>query len=357
MKKVNYRDSSKIIIDEKASVKQAINILNETAMGIIFVTGDNNKLVGTITDGDIRRALIDGGSLDESVTTICNKHPKSVHQDDPPQKAEEFCLHHRLARIPVLDEKGKPIGIYFLEDFVKEDVKEVSWKTNPVVIMAGGKGTRLEPFTRILPKPLIPLGHKAAIELIIDNFFDSGFKKFILSVNYRKEFIKMYFDEMKPLGYELEFVEESRPLDTIGSLSLMKDILHETFVVSNCDMILEVEWSKALEFHKSNGNMITMLGALKDFKIPYGVIQIEDQMYMGIMEKPEYNFLVNLGVYIMEPSVLDLMKSNEPMSATDLVEIARSGDHKVGVYPIYNRWFDIGQWEEYQNTIKHFEEF
>ncbi|MBN1903167.1 CBS domain-containing protein [Candidatus Sumerlaeota bacterium] len=354
-KKISFRDCKSCLLDQNESIKGAINLLNQSAMAIVLVVDHDGKLLGTVSDGDIRRSIISGKNADEPVTNISNFHPKTVLQDDPPLMAEQLCLKHRISRIPVLDQNQKPIGVYFLEDFVEEEVAPVSRKKNPVVIMAGGRGTRLEPFTRILPKPLIPIGSKTAVESIIDRFLDYGFENFILSVNYRKEFIKTYFEEIKPLSYSVLYVEEDKPLDTVGSLSLMKNLISETFILTNCDMIVDVDWDKVLQFHKSRGNKITLLGALKNFMIPYGIIQLENERYCGIHEKPEYNFLINLGLYVMEPEIIDLMEPGEPLKATDLVELTREKGLQVGVYPIYNQWFDIGQWEEYKNTLNQLE--
>lgn len=355
MPSVKARDCDGATLGAEATIKDAIKSLNDSGLLISLVVDKDQRLLGTLTDGDIRKSLIRGGDLKSCVESICNRDPKYVHQHDSPQRVKDLCLKHSISRMPLLDDDRKPVGIYFLEDFVNGGEKITRAKTTPVVIMAGGKGTRLDPFTRILPKPLIPIGNKAVIEVIINRFYDAGFSNFIISVNYRKEFIKTYFAELEPLPYSLTFVEEEQDLDTIGSLSLMKDLLKETFLVANCDMIVDVDWDSALEFHSAKNNKTTLIGALKDFRIPYGVVMIDNEQYQGILEKPEYNFLINLGVYIFEPEVLELLEHNQPIKATDFIERAKDHGLNIGVYPIYNNWFDLGQWEEYQNTLGGFD--
>ena len=356
MEQIKIYDCAKTLLPLHATIKDALNSLTQSGQLIVLVVDEDKKLMGIVTDSDIRRAIIKGKILEDPLRDFYNPNPKLVHGNDTLEKVKEILLTYKISRIPVLDDDRKPLGLYYLEDFIIKEHKEVARKDNRVIIMAGGKGTRLDPFTRILPKPLVPIGNKAVIEVIVDKFFESGFDNFILSVNYRREFIKTYFNELQPLPYKIVFVDEEKPLGTIGSLSLMKNLLLKTFIVANCDMILDIDWEDFLLFHKNKGNHITIVGALKNFKIPYGVITLDREEYKGIVEKPEYNFIINLGVYAMEPDVLPFIPMNEEFLATDLLEKTRAKGLKIGVYPIYNKWFDIGEWEEYKNTLKQLEE-
>lgn len=357
MKIVAPRNCEKTKISGAATLRDAIASLNNSASGIALVVQDDGRLIGVVTDGDIRRGILKGQSLDEPVSGICNRSPRYLRDGESCARAEELCLKHVVRRIPVLDADDRPVGLYYIEDFVEAGgaVARVEPKSNPVVIMAGGKGTRLDPFTRILPKPLIPIGNKAAIEVILDRFHAAGFGRFLLSVNYRKEFIKTYFTELHPLPYALHFVEEDQPLGTIGALGLMKAMLQETFIVTNCDMLLEPNWAEVLRFHKDRRFAITVLGGLRSIEVPYGVIEVEKEMFKGIREKPQYNHLVNLGVYVCEPNVPELIGANERLDATALLDRARDAGLRVGVHPILNNWHDIGQWEEYRSLLRHLE--
>ena len=221
--------------------------------------------------------------------------------------------------------------------------------------MAGGKGTRLDPFTRILPKPLIPLGEKTVIEIIIDSFVECGVGKFYISVNYKSKIIKSYFEELNP-PYAIEYIHEDKPLGTAGSLRYLRGNLETSLIVTNCDVIIKADYRDIVEHHLANRNDITLVASLKNYNIPYGVCDIENGgVLIRIQEKPEYNFLVNTGIYLLRPETLELIPENEFFDITHLIEKAKGAGGKIGVYPISDKsWIDTGEWAEYKNAIGHF---
>lgn len=341
------------IIREEQPVREAIKQLNENRLQILVVVNEEQVLAGTVTDGDIRRAILRDLSLEHPVREIMNKTPVFV-QTGEENRAYNLMLKKHIKAVPVVDEKKKVTGLLLLENFL-DPKKEtaVKKKSNFVVIMAGGKGSRLDPFTKVLPKPLIPIGDKPIIEIIMRNFQRCGFNNFLLSLNYKAEMIKMYFSE-NPEEFNIYYTEEEEFLGTAGSLSLAKDKLHETFIVSNCDVIMEMDFAGLLNHHRNSGNHCTIVGVVKHMQIPYGVLETENGDLVRLREKPEYDLVINSGIYALEPEVIGLIPENQPFDMPDLLLAARATEYKVGVYPVSSNWFDVGQWEEYQRTLEYF---
>jgi dTDP-glucose pyrophosphorylase/CBS domain-containing protein len=351
--KARYPDQSSVVpfcLREDDTIKKGIDVLNETASQIILVIDENRSLLGTVTDGDIRRAICKNDGVQGFLGEICNRTPKTV-QGFSLEEARRIMEKHSISRVPVVDAKGHPIGLYCVEDVIAEETP--AQLDTKVVIMAGGKGTRLWPITKIVPKPLLPLGEKPMIEVIIDSFTKQGFSEFLLSLNYKKEYIKSYFTEKNPLPYKLTFVEEDKFLGTAGSLGLMKKHLNEPFFVTNCDILVEMDYRSALKFHHEGNFDITIIGALQKLKVPYGVITLEDGMFKNIEEKPEQHFVVNTGVYVLKPEILDLITLNAPIDMPELITTVKKRSGSIGVYPTPGKWIDIGQWKEYHSATMH----
>ncbi|MFV9566943.1 nucleotidyltransferase family protein [Thermoanaerobacter mathranii] len=340
-----------VLIKEESLIKEAIKQLNENSLQILLVIDDNYRLIGTVTDGDIRRAILNNVSFDEPVGKIMNRVPKFVYIGEE-ENAKELMIKHRIKTIPVLDRERRVVDLILMEKFL-ETKYEYSEKPNYVFIMAGGKGTRLDPFTKILPKPLIPIGDIPIIEVIIKNFKKYGFNNFLISVNYKAEIIKLYFSE-NPNGYNINFIHERDFLGTAGSLKLAEEKLKDTFIVSNCDVIIDIDFDELLKYHKKNNNHATIVGVVKNMQIPYGVIDVNNGELVNMIEKPEYNFVINSGVYVLEPELINLIPQGKPINMPDLLLKSKEVGYKVGVYPVSSKWFDVGQWEEYRNTLEYF---
>ena len=256
--------------------------------------------------------------------------------------------------MPVLDKNGDLVDVYLWRDFFDIQEQNISKNINiPVVIMAGGKGSRLAPLTNVYPKPLIPVGEKTIIEAIMDKFVTYDCHNFYISVNYKSESIKNYFDFIAHPAYEISYFKEDRPMGTAGSLRLVKDMINTTFFVSNCDILIEEDYSAILDYHKTNNNALTVVAAIKTLSIPYGtIITGKDGLLKAIEEKPTLSFKINTGLYILEPSILDDIP-DDFFHITDLMEKLISCGKRVGVYPIsQNDWKDMGDWNEYLKMIK-----
>lgn len=353
-------DAEKIqsfFIDKDVTMKQAILRLTEKGIKILFITDENQKLIGTLTDGDIRRGITRGIDLTARISEVVKKNFFSinVNNENAKQKAIELMKEYRIEFVPIIDNSGKVIDIISWYEGLASEPTNIkhSLHDNPVVIMAGGKGTRLDPFTKILPKPLIPLGEKPIVEVIMDRFYERGFYKFKLVINHKKEMIKLYFSENKQ-PYELELIEENEYCGTAGGLRLLKSKIKDTFIFTNCDTMLEGDYSEFLSWHRENQNILTIIGSHKEINVPYGVLNMTDGSLFEMIEKPKYDLFVNTGSYIMESEILDFIGNNEKLDIDQLItKIKLSNTNKVGVFPCWEQWFDVGQWDEYKKTLKY----
>lgn len=332
---------SDYIVDESCSIVRAIEQINQNAKGIVYIT-HSDKLVGTVTDGDVRRYVIQRGDVSKSVRYIMNTTPMYLRQGEE-RKAHSYMAEKSIRSLPVLDVNECIIKIIF-EDGVVEDKKEINI---PVVIMAGGKGTRLYPYTQILPKPLIPIGEKTITEHIMERFGEYGCDTFTMIINYKKHFIKSYFDDSE-CDYEVRFIEESEFRGTGGGLKLLQDSVNTTFFMTNCDILIETDYTDVLKYHQDHNNIITLICAEKNMKIPYGIVEVSDNgTVKQIKEKPEYSFLTNTGLYVIEPQFLDYIPENTFIHITDVIKKCIEDGRNVGVYKINeDNWLDMGQLDE-----------
>lgn len=327
-------------------VVDALQLIDENAKGILFVVDGQERLMGTLTDGDVRRWLIKTGDLQASIEKMMNKSPKFIYSNQV-RESQSF-LHKSKVRIaPVVTTDNVICDIVMTDDFheVNEPVKELG--DVPVVIMAGGKGTRLYPYTKILPKPLIPIGDIPIMERIIDHFRDCGVEKFYATVNYKKNMIKSYFADVVT-DYQLLYVEENEPLGTAGSLRLIPDKFDCPIIVTNCDILIQADYNAIYRQHVEAGNDLTIVTALKNIVVPYGVIHTKEQGVITSMEeKPKLSYFVNTGMYVMNPDVLEKIPKDTFYHMTHLADALLAEGKKVGMYPISEDSFlDMGEFEE-----------
>jgi len=342
-----------LMVLKNISIKEAIQKLNKTGEKILFVVSEDNRLLGTVTDGDLRRGIVSGIGFSDKAERIMREDFMAISDKTPKldQVAKKIMIEKKIEQIPIIDSNGVIRDIIFWVDILgkMKPVTIPKINSNSVLIMAGGKGTRLDPFTRILPKPLIPIGNKPVIELIMEKFYEDGFNKFIYSLNYKKEFIKAFLKE-NSFPYSINFIEEEDFLGTAGSISLLKDKVHESFFVANCDTLLDVNFMDILTWHKEHKASITIIGSHNEFKIPFGVLEMSNGQLDKILEKPVHDLVINTGVYVMEPHVLSYIAEGMQIDMNQFIEtVARK--EKISVYPIYNGWLDIGQWGEYKRSI------
>lgn len=340
-----------ILISEQISILDSMKKMDELKKKVLFVT-KNKKLLGTLTDGDIRRWILSHGSLDAEVVKASNYQPKYLVHGTKEQ-AKSMMKEFSIEAVPIVDENLHIKSIVFWNDL--ELTLEEKKLSIPIVIMSGGKGTRLYPYTKIIPKPLIPIGDVPIVERILNQYLSYQCNQFYMTVNYKKELIKSYF-ESKNSAYSMEFLEEQDFFGTAGSLTLLKGKVNSTFVVNNCDVIIEADYADILSHHRKSGNKITMVTSLKNYTIPYGVIELNEiGGIANTKEKPEYNFFVNTGMYFLEPEILEDIPEHQFYHITDLIDKYVQQGENVGTYPLTeNSWYDMGELKEMERMIERF---
>lgn len=340
------------IIQLDTYIIEALKKMDEERIKLLFVF-NHDMFLGLITIGDIQRAIINNVDLNQPVSGILDQNKIYAKKGDTIEIIKKNMLFLRCECMPIIDHDNNLIDVIFWEDLF--GIKEISPANQfdlPVVIMAGGIGSRLKPLTNVLPKPLIPIGDKTMLEEIFDRFAKHGCSTFHISVNYKAELIEYYLLNQK-LPYKLNFFKENSPMGTAGSLSLLKGSINETFFVSNCDILIDQDYSEILAYHRETRNEITLVAALKNYPIPYGTVETGEHGHLlKLREKPDITFKINSGMYILEPHLLDEINPNCFLHITDLIEKVINRGGTVGVFPVSEKsWEDVGNWEEYMKFI------
>ena len=347
-------DISKHIFSNKLSIKQAVRNMDLAGIGFCVCVDDNKNVLGVMTDGDFRRAVLDGMNLDSSVENIINKEFTYLSPSYSKDDVKEIFKNSIVKHIPVLED-NKLIDIILYEPYADTTGLNLGHGfDNPVIIMAGGKGTRMDPFTRILPKALIPFGKEPILKIIMDEFSKYGVNNFFISLNNKGEMIKAYFHELDP-EYNLQYLEEDMPLGTAGAIKFSEAYIKQPFFVSNCDIFIRTDYSSVIDFHEKNKYDLTLVASMRHHVIPYGVCDIQQNgELIQINEKPEYDYLVNTGLYLMNPCVFKYIPKNTYFDMTDLISVLKENNLKIGVFPVSEKsWYDIGQWSEYKSSISN----
>ncbi|WP_261375717.1 nucleotidyltransferase family protein [Dokdonia sp. Hel_I_63] len=343
----------KLFIDKKTTILQALEKMDMLKRKLLIVM-EENLFVGVLSIGDIQRAIIKKLPLDSSIEGILRTEITICSDTESEQEVKEKMLSSRTEVMPIVNNEGLLTNILFWEDIFGLTRRKKEVKLNlPVIIMAGGKGTRLRPLTHVFPKPLLPINEKTIIEDIMDRFVDVGCNKFFLSVNYKAKTIKSYFKDLDNKDYDISYFQEDKPLGTAGSMFLIKDDISTPFFVSNCDILIDQDLEEIYEYHKKNNNKITIVSAIKNYKIPYGTIETGENGLLSHMdEKPELIFQINTGMYLLEPDMLKKIPDNTFYHITELIENVKDCGQNVGVFPIAeNSWQDIGNWEDYGKIL------
>ena len=336
---------SKYVVDKSFTVKQTIEKMEKELIKGVIVLDDDEKVIGLFTNGDMRSFFMRSGQLSDNITEAMNKSPRLF-------ASEEEIYEERRERIrliyPLVDENSHLIRVVDFENL--EGSYNNSLEDIPLVIMAGGKGTRLYPYTKILPKPLMPIGDETITERIISSFTRFGCKKVIMILNYKSSMIRSYLEDVKK-NYDIEFVEEGEFLGTGGGLRLIRDMVDSRFFLSNCDILIDTDFSSIVRNHVKSENKITFVCSMKNVVIPYGVVKTDSEGYITEMkEKPDYSFMVNTGLYLLEPEVIDRIKENEFIHLPDLARRLIDKGEKVGAFPVSERsWMDMGQFSEMED--------
>lgn len=341
------------LIKKNVTIRDALKKIDKGGKKILFVVDDNYKLCAALSDGNIRRFILKTGGIEGLVEDICNYNPIFLEKGCGINTVKNTMLKRLVSAIPIVDKDQKVIDILFWEDvFAEEENNRYSQINLPVVIMAGGKGTRLDPFTRILPKALIPIGDKTMIEIIMYEYAKFGMTKFYISVNHKAKMIKAYFEDHSS-NYLFYYIDEQKPLGTAGALKFLEGKIETSFFVSNCDILIKDDYSKIYDYHIENEFVLTLIVSMQNHVIPYGICEIENGGKLKkIIEKPQYDFLINTGMYILNSELLKFIPENTYFNMTDLIEKLQNAGFNIGVYPVSNKsYIDIGQWELYRQSI------
>ena len=343
---------NEFIINSDNTILDALEGLDRVAQKVLFTT-EEGRLQAAITDGDIRRWILKKGNLDAPVRCAANYSPKYLINSSK-KEALDYMKAHSIEALPILDDNRKIKKI--ITSTEKEFFESHKELEIPVVIMAGGLGKRLYPYTNILPKPLIPVGELPIAEHIMNQFHKFGCEEFYMIVNHKRNMIKAYFSETKR-DYKIFFIEEDEPLGTGGGLSLLKGKVTSSFILTNCDILIEEDFAKIYKLHKEKEHLITMVCSLKNFSVPYGVIEIDENGNIASMrEKPQLSFFANTGCYIVEPGIIEELGENMPIGFPDIIERNRKQGKKVGIYPVgENAWMDMGQFDELERMSNRLE--
>lgn len=334
----------KIIIPVNATIKQAMRIISDGTLKIAIAVNKKGQLLGTLTDGDIRRGFLNGLNLNSSVKSIIFKKPIIVKKNDSEENILKLALSRQIYQIPVVDKNRKVIGVHILDEFIK-----IKNKSNKVVIMAGGRGMRLRPLTKNIPKPMLKVGNKPILQIIIEKFKKSGYKNFIICVNYKSKIIKDFFGDGSKFGVKIEYIDEKKRMGTAGALSLFKLKPKKPFFVINGDLLTNLDFEKLIDFHHEHNSKATMCISEYNIKSPYGEVKLDVENIITIAEKPVHKFFVNAGVYVLDPSCIDLV----PKKFYDMTSLFKKiiiNKNKVVSFPIGEYWLDIGRFNDYKKA-------
>lgn len=324
----------------------AIKVLDKSAKRIALVVDDHDRLLGTITDGDIRRALLKHRSMEVVVTDVMQHNPTTALVTDDHETILSKMQNKDLLHMPVLDIEGCVVGLETLQHLVDRGRYD-----NPVILMAGGFGTRLYPLTKHTPKPLLKIGKKPILESIFSQFVDSGFHDFYISTHYKAEMVQKHFGDGSNWGVNIRYIHEKEPLGTAGALGLLPNDLPDLpFIMMNGDLVTKVNFEYLLSFHREQKGMATMCVREYDFQVPYGVIEINEHRIKNIVEKPVHSFFVNAGIYVLEPELVAEVKGDEYLDMPTLLERQLEKGRQVNSFPIHEYWLDIGLMEEYERA-------
>lgn len=339
------KDFHKVLVQPATSVLEAMKRLDNGAAQIVLVVDDSGKLLGTVTDGDTRRALLRGISLDVPVSLIMNSMPRSIGIGATREEAVSLMRERTIHQLPVLDEAGRVVELMTLDEALRGAREETL-----VVLMAGGLGSRLRPLTETTPKPLLPIGDRPLLEITITNLARQGFARFLVSVNYKADMFREFLADGRRLGVEIDYVEENEKLGTAGALRLLPIRPTAPILVMNGDILTNFDAQQLLSFHRAQDAAATMCVREYQWQIPYGVVQIEDGRLVSIHEKPTRREFVSAGINMLSPAALDLIPPSGPFDMPGLMEAVRANGTPPAIYPLREYWLDIGHLEDLQRA-------
>ena len=334
------------LVSPDMTIGDLITRLNDTALQICLVVDEKDVLIGSVTDGDVRRAILARIDISAPVSEIMNTQPRSIGPDESRDKLLTWMAHEQIHQMPVVDDNGAVIDLITIDDLIAARTPNPNW----IVLMAGGLGTRLRPLTESAPKPLLPVGNKPILETILESFASQNFKNFFVSVNYKAEMIKSHFEDGSSWGVNIRYVEEKDRLGTAGSLSLLPERPKEPLIAMNGDLLTRVNFEQLLAFHDEHEAIATMCIREYDFQVPFGVVQVEGVDVKSIDEKPVHRFFVNAGIYVLDPEVLDHIDEGEALDMPDLFARLIDKGLPTAAFPIREYWMDIGQIDDFNRA-------
>lgn len=335
-----------ILLKADSTISEAIKVLEEEALRIALVVDEENRLIGTVTDGDIRRALIQQERLDTHVSKIMYKKPTTAMAKDSREAVLAVMRKKDLLQIPIIDEKGYLVGLETLQQLLEPKKLD-----NPVFLMAGGFGSRLRPLTNDTPKPLLKVGEKPILEKIIIQFSEYGFYNIFISTHYKAEQVRRYFGNGSRWGVNIEYIHEENPLGTAGSLGLLpKEKINQSIIMMNGDILTKVNLHQLLEYHLEQNCCATMCLREYDLQVPYGVVEQDKNFVTGIIEKPVHRLFVNAGIYVLSPKIISRVEKNVYLDMPVFLEKQILNGEKISAFPIHEYWLDIGRMEEFERA-------
>ena len=342
----------KVLIPPGASIHDAIEAIDRGSLQICLVVDTERRLLGTVTDGDIRRAILAGVDMGAPAEGIMYRTPHVGREGDARETLLARMAAEMIRQIPLLDAEGRVVGLAYIDDLLSPPKARENW----VVLMVGGMGTRLRPLTESAPKPLLTVGDKPLLETILESFIEQNFKRFYMAVHYRADMIRDHFGDGGKWDAEIRYIEEKKRLGTAGALRLIPERPQAPMIVMNGDLLTRVNFQHLLDYHRQHGSKATMCVRAYDFRVPFGVVQIEDNRIKGIDEKPLHSFFVNAGIYVLEPEVIDRIPEGQLYDMTTLFENIIKSEDTTAVFPIHEYWLDVGRMDDLDQANKEFPE-
>ena len=339
------KDINQFCLKESSTVRECMEVIEKNKEGIALVVDPQGRLIGTVTDGDIRRFILAARSLEEPVSNVMWTNPLTAPLGTSEEEVKELMNKYMVRNIPIIDKKGRPCNLMTITDLVSEKSD-----CETAVIMAGGEGRRLRPITEKIPKPMLNIGDKSIIENIINAFVEIGIEKTYISVNYKAKVIEDYLKKYASQGIKIEYLEEHKKLGTAGALTLLPEIPSRPFIVINADIVTKTNFARLIEFHNQHRCVMTVAATQFEFNIPYGVLNLSEHYLLGIQEKPGQKLLCNAGIYMINPEVLPVIPKDTEFNMTDLInELVRKG-LPLTTFPIHEYWIDIGKMEDLEKV-------
>lgn len=350
------RDLRSVLVLPEVSIAETIRVIDAGAMAIALVIDEIGRLLGTVTDGDVRRGILRGVRFEDRVEKIMHPNPVVAPQGSAREELLRIMRQHDVEHLPIVDAEGRVVGLELLGRLLERAGEKDNW----VVVLAGGLGTRLRPLTEQTPKPLLRVGDRTVLDVLVEQIASYGFQNLLLAVGYQADRVEQHFGDGARLGVRIRYVRETEPLGTIGAVRLAEAWLERPFLVVNGDLMTRVNFEHLLEFHERERFDITLALKEYEFRIPYGVVELSSGEVCALEEKPRRTCLVNAGIYALQPSVITLIPAGRRFDMTDLVQSALESKHRVGGFPIHEYWLDIGASEDYERAhqayLEHFRE-